>query len=264
MPKPYDSNFAMEPPKDLPLSPKVKSLRKTYQDAKKAIDSYAQENARYRMRDVSEIWESKPRYSSVALEEAKRGLKDAEIAAVEAGKPLPDKDEFLAPVKAKMDEYTRTVSALKTVAQRAKQAYSDAVFSELKDMGLKEAQKTAKAREEWEQAYRAMVAAKATLDLHASLFSWCLSAGGMDFYPTQGHSQGENLEVWELTEDGRLTFEAAKALDYRDYMVKVDGLIEPDPNPPAPVEPWTVKHTPQQHYSKPVGHEYASYVGEVY
>ncbi|GAA4942231.1 hypothetical protein GCM10023238_05070 [Streptomyces heliomycini] len=61
---------------------------------------------------------TKPRYSALALEEAKKELREAEIAAVGAGKPLPDKDEFLAPVRAKMDDYDRTVPALKALAQR--------------------------------------------------------------------------------------------------------------------------------------------------
>ncbi|MFE7238215.1 hypothetical protein [Streptomyces sp. NPDC057580] len=265
MPKPYDANFATEPPADLPLSSKVKNLRKAYQDAEAACERYAQENSRYRSRDVRRIGESKPRYISAALEEAKRELREAEIAAVEAGKPLPDKDEFLAPAKAKADEYDRMASALKVIAQKAKQAYSNALHGELQTMGLKEAEKAAKARDEWERAYRAMAAAKATLDLHAGLFTWCVTAGDMDVHPRTGHSQGENLESWELTEDGRLKFEAAKALDYFDNLVKVGGLIEPDPDPIAPaLSEWAEGRVPAQHYSKPVGHEYANHVGEIY
>ncbi|MEV5983598.1 hypothetical protein AB0L85_01050 [Streptomyces sp. NPDC052051] len=271
MPKTYDSNFAMEPPKDLPLSPKVKSLRKAYQESEEAHAKYVQENSRYRAVNVARVGQLRDNWQIPALEEAKRELTELEIAAVEAGKSLPDKDEFLAPVKAAIDEYDRTVPALKAVAAKAKEVYSDAVFSELKEMGLKEVQKTAKAREEWEKAWNAMVAAKATLELHASLFSWCVTAGGYDFYPTQGNSQGDNLEYWELTKDGRLTYEASLALGFNHTEahlyspVVVDGLIEPDPNPPAPVaEEWTVKHIPAQYYSKPVWDESVSHVGTIY
>ncbi|MFE1289434.1 hypothetical protein [Streptomyces sp. NPDC058751] len=265
MPVRYDANFATEPPIDLPLSPKVKSLRKAYQDAKASHEKYLQENSRYRTMDVTEIWETESRYSSLALEEAKRELRELEIASVEAGKPLPDKDEFLAPAKAKMDEYDRMTSTLQALAKKAQEAYSDALFSDLKVMGLKQAEKAYVARLEWEKAYRAAAAARATLELHAGLFSWCVSVGDMDSHPRKGHSQGENLEYWELADDGRLKFEAAKALEYIDYMVKVEGLIEPDPNPPAPVaEEWTVNHIPAQHYSKPAWHENVNYAGEVY
>ncbi|MFB9346153.1 hypothetical protein ACFFUA_01535 [Streptomyces heliomycini] len=264
MPKPFDANFATEPPVDLPLSPKVKNLRKAYQDAEEAREKYVQENSRYRTRDVREIWETKPRYSALALEEAKKELREAEIAAVGAGKPLPDKDEFLAPVRAKMDDYDRTVPALKALAQKAKQEYSNALLGELKAMGLKEAEKAAKARDEWEKAYKVAMEARTTLELHAGLFSWCLSAGDLDSAPRTGHSQGENLEYWELTEDGRLKFEAARTLEYHDYMVKVEGLIEPDPNPPAPVEEWAASKLPAQHYSKPIWDERVNYVGEIY
>ncbi|MGW7282245.1 hypothetical protein ACWGIV_28945 [Streptomyces sp. NPDC054844] len=265
MPKQYDANFVNEPPSDLPLSPKVKSLRKAYQGAQDAITKYVSENARYRPMDVRRLGESKPRYSAVALEEKKKELREAEIAAVEAGKLLPDKDEFLAPVKAKMDEYKRTVEALKVLAAKAKQEYSNALFGELKTMGLKEAEKAYTARQDWEKAWKAMVAARATLERHASLFSWCVTAGGYEDYPSKGDSQGERLEYWEITEDGRLKFESAKALDFYDNMVKVDGLIEPDPNPPAPVvDEWVVNHIPRQFYSKPLGHEDANHVGDIY
>ncbi|MEW2485798.1 hypothetical protein [Streptomyces sp. NPDC048411] len=265
MPKPYSANFETEPPADLPLSPKVKNLRKAYQDAQESHEKYVQENSRYRTMDVREMWAPKPVHSSIALEEAERELKEAEIAAVGAGKPLPDKEKFLAPAKAKMDEYIRMVEALKVLVEQAKQTYSDALLSELKTMGLKEAEKAAKARDEWEKAYRAVMDARATLELHASLFTWCVSAGSMDAYPRQGHSQGENLEYWELTEDGRLKFDAAVALEYYDFMVKVEGLIEPDPDPIAPAaSEWAEDRIPAQHYSKPVGHEYASHVGEIY
>ncbi|MEV5737239.1 hypothetical protein [Streptomyces sp. NPDC052292] len=199
------------------------------------------------------------------LEEAKRDLKKAEIAAVEAGKPLPDKDTFLAPALAKGDDCNRTVEALKVIAAKAKQEYSAGLLGELKATGLKEAEKAAKARDEWEKAYRAMAEARATLELHAGLFSWCVTAGGYDCHPRKGHSQGENLEYWELTEDGRLKFEAAVAMEYFDDMVKVEGLIEPDPNPPALViDQWTVSHLSAQHYSKPSWHENVSHVGEIY
>ncbi|MFE4721378.1 hypothetical protein ACFRLW_34185 [Streptomyces sp. NPDC056728] len=263
MPKPYDAHFDTEPPSDLPLSPKVKSLRKAYQDAQANHEKYVQENSRYRTRDVSEFWEH-ARYSCAALEEAKRELREAEIACVEAGKPLPDKEEFLAPVTAKVDEYDRTVPALKVLTQKAKEDYSKALFGELQTMGLKEAEKAAKARDEWERAYKVMAAARATLELHAGLFTWCVSAGGMDVHPRKGHSQGENLEYWELAEDGRLKFEAAQALEYFGFWLKVDGLIEPDPNPPESVVEEFKFTLPAQHYSKPVGHEYASHVGEIY
>ncbi|MGW2900480.1 hypothetical protein ACWDAO_39360 [Streptomyces sp. NPDC001212] len=263
MPKPYDTNFEIEPPADLPLSPKVKSLRKVYQDAEAAHEKYIQENSRYRTINVAPVWSSTRQDGSLALEDAKRELREAEIAAVGAKKPLPDKDEFLAPVKNKMDEYDRTVSALKVLAQKAKQEYSHALHGELKAMGLRQAEKAAKARDEWEQAYRAMVAARETMLRHVGLFTFCVSAGDADFHPRHGHSQGERLEVWQLTKDGMLTFEASQELEYPGYLIKVEGLIEPNPNPPEPVKEVEFK-MPPQHHSKPAWDENVSYVGEIY
>ncbi|MFJ7768927.1 hypothetical protein ACIQ1J_11095 [Streptomyces sp. NPDC097107] len=103
---------------------------------------------------------------------------------------------------------------MKVLAAKAEQEYSNALFGELKAMGPKEAEKAYTACLEWEKAWKAMVAARATLELHASLFSWRVTAGGYDTYPSKGDSQSERLEYWEITEDGRLKFESAKALDF--------------------------------------------------
>ncbi|MFE9309749.1 hypothetical protein ACFYM5_18930 [Streptomyces sp. NPDC006706] len=239
MARQYDTNFAMEPPADLPLSTKVKGLRKKYEDAGKAYEKYVQENSRYCTINVAPEWSTIRQDGSIALEDAKRELRHLEIAAVDAGKPLPDKEKALGPVKAKMDEYNRMVSTLKALVQKAKQEYSDAVFDDLQTMGLKEAEKAYKARLEWEKAYRAAMDARATLERHTSLFTWCVSAGGWDTYPTQGNSLGENLEAWALTEDGRLTYEASVEMEfqnsaaYQHSLIEIEGLIEPDPNPPV-------------------------------
>ncbi|MEW2497147.1 hypothetical protein AB0942_26985 [Streptomyces nodosus] len=240
-------NLVSEPPHDLPLSPKVKSLRKAWQDAEEKLTKYRQENSRYITIDVSEIWESKARHSYRALEDAKRELRQLEIAAVAEGKALPNKEVYLGTVKAKKDEVDRTVPALKTLALRSKEEYAQAVYEDLHKMGRVEAKKAYEARLAWEKAYNAMLAAKATLNRHATLFTWCVSAGGWNEFPTHGNSQGENLEAWELTDDGRLTYEASLALDYVDSsafshsLIKVEGLVEPDPNPPAPVEEKEIK-----------------------
>ncbi|MFF0789082.1 hypothetical protein [Streptomyces spiralis] len=236
MTNPHDASFATEPPVDLPLSTKVKALRKAYQDAEEAYTKYRQENAAYAARNVTREYDSKSRYEIPALIAAERELRELEIAAVAAGKPLPDKDRILGPVKAKADEYARTVPALRTLADKAKREYFDALKDELVTMGLKEAQKAAKARQEWESAYNAAMEAKASLERHSGLFTWCVSQGDMETAPRTGHSQGDNLERWELNSDGMLTWEASQALDYLDWLVKVPGLIEPNPNPPAAEE----------------------------
>ncbi|MFJ9247889.1 hypothetical protein [Streptomyces sp. NPDC101776] len=251
MHNPFDKNFTSEPPADLPLSHKVKGLREAYQDAEAACEKCTRENSRYHTRDVRTIGETEPRYSSTALEEATSELRELEIVAVEAGKPLPDKEKHLDPIKAKMDEYKRTVQALKALAQKAKQEYSEALFGDLKAMGLKEAEKAAKAHAEYKKAYEDAINARATLKLHADLFAWCVSSGLSDSTPLSGESRGDNIEAWALTDDGRLSFEASQELGYYGKLVVVPGIIEEDPNPPEPVA-IDLKYTmPSHYYSRP-------------
>ncbi|WP_406351888.1 hypothetical protein OHB56_05200 [Streptomyces sp. NBC_01635] len=247
------ADYIVEPPRDLPLSTKVKALRKEYEDAKAKLSTYKQENARYRTRDVSQVGEVKARYSTPALEDAKADLKALEIQAVKEGKALPDKGKFLGAVKAKTEEYDRTVSALEFLVARARKAFDDGVKEELVPMGRKEAAKAAQARDAWEKAYKAAMAARETLEKHAGLFSYCVTAGGMDVHPRHGHSQGDRLECWELNEDGLLTWEASQELDYGQIPVKVSGLIESDPNPPV-VEEFNDNPKPRYFIAKADGY----------
>ncbi|MFE9974091.1 hypothetical protein ACFYRD_25860 [Streptomyces hirsutus] len=247
------TNYIVEPPHDLPLSTKVKALRKEYEDAKAKLSTYKRENAKYRTRDVSMVGEIKARFSSPALEDAKAELKALEIQAVKDGKALPDKGAFLGKVKAKSEEYDRTVSALEVFVARARKEFSEALSDELVPMGHKEAAKAAQAREAWEKAWKAAQAARETLEKHAGLFSYCVTAGGMDTHPRYGHSQGDRLEYWELNKDGLLTWEASQELDYDQIPEKIDGLIEPDPNPPV-VEEFNYNPKPRYFIASPDGY----------
>ncbi|MFE0960579.1 hypothetical protein [Streptomyces fungicidicus] len=222
----------IEPPQDLPLSTKVTGLRKAYETAIGNLDKCRQENAGYATkRSLNSLDQFV--YYVPAIREAEKELREQEIEAAANGKPLPDRNAVLRPIEAKVDEYKRMVSALETLVTRARNEYVEGVKAELVPMGLKEAQKAAKAREDWEKAWKAAMEAKAALERHSGLFTWCVSAGDMETHPRYGHSQGDNLEYWELDENGRLTFGASQAMDFLDWVVKVPGLIEPNPNPPV-------------------------------
>lgn len=222
----------IEPPHDLPLSTKVKALRKAYEDAKARLDKYRQDNSRYAPRKTLNSLDQYV-YHVSAIREAEKELREQEIAAAAAGKSLPDRDAVLRPIEAKVSEYKRMVPALEALVTRARTEYAEGVKAELVPMGLKEAAKAAKARDEYEAAWKAMEAARAKLERAAGLFTFCVSAGDMDAHPRYGHSQGDNLEYWQLNDAGQLTFEASQELDYLDWVVKVPGLIEPNPDPPV-------------------------------
>ncbi|MEU3661763.1 hypothetical protein AB0E77_18730 [Streptomyces sp. NPDC032940] len=233
-----------EPPKDLPLSSKVKGLRKAYEDAVTKLETYRQENARYAPRRTLNALDQYV-YHVPAVREVERDLREQEIEAAAAGKALPDREKVLRPILAKVDEYKRMVPALEALVTKARNEYEDGVKEDLVPMGRKEAKAAQQARDAWERAYKAMELAKADLERHAGLFTWCVSAGDMDTPPRTGHSQGDHLEYWELTEDGRLTYEASQELDYLEWVVKVPGLIEPNPAPPVTEE---VNHNPKPQY----------------
>ncbi|MEV5868460.1 hypothetical protein AB0L79_17775 [Streptomyces tendae] len=247
------ADTTMNIPEALPLSPKVKALRKAWQDVEANLNKYRQEHSQYAPRKTLNALNEYVSHVP-ALREAEKALKAAEIEAVANSKPLPDRSKVLGPIEKAVEEYRRTVPALEELVTRARKAFEDGVREELVPMGRKEAQKASQARDAWEKAYKAMETARESLELHSGLFTWCVSAGDMDTHPRYGHSQGDHLEYWELTEDGRLSWEASQALDFLDWIVKVPGLIESNPNPPVVEE---VNHNPKPSYflAKDSGHE---------
>ncbi|WP_445279500.1 hypothetical protein [Streptomyces sp. DSM 118148] len=254
MPNPYDANFATEPPADLPYSAKVKGLRKAYQTAVDNLNKYRQENAPYAERNIAQFG---TKVGVPALVEAERELREQEIAAIAAGKPLPDKDAFLGPVKSKAEEYKRMVPTLEALARKAQQEYSEALREDLVPMGLKEAQKAAQARDAYEKAYRAMLTARETLERHAVRFTWCATAGQVDTLPLEGSSAGNNAEAWQIADDGRLTTQAAIELGFEGIGL-IDGLVvmsEPvrDEAAEAEAEFWRT-YKPKMFTAQPAGY----------
>ncbi|MEU2267701.1 hypothetical protein ABZ568_15060 [Streptomyces olindensis] len=256
MHKNYDANFATEPPADLPTSAKVKSLRKAWQDAEAKLSDYQRENARYAQRKTLNALDQHVSHVP-AMQDAEQELREAELAAVEGGKPLPDRDAVLGPVKAKVDEYARTVPALRALVDKAQREWSEALKAELVSTGLKVAAKAQKAREEWERLYKAVMAAREDLERHGSLFTWIATAGQVETLPLDGASTGNRAEAWELSADGRLTTEAAIELGFEGIAL-VDGLVVmPDPvrdeAAEAEAEFWRT-HKPRIHTAKPEGY----------
>ncbi|MFE4581289.1 hypothetical protein [Streptomyces chartreusis] len=223
MHKNYDANFATEPPADLPTSAKVRTLRKTWRDAEAKLSDYQRENSRYAQRKTLNALDQYVTHVP-AMQDAEQELREKELAAVEAGKPLPDKDAILAPVKAKVDEYARTVPALRKLVDKAQREWSDALKAEAVSTGLKVAAKAAEAREEWQRLYEAALAAREDLERQGALFSWVATAGSVETLPLEGASAGNQAEAWELSEDGRLTTEAAIQLGFEGIAL-VDGLV---------------------------------------
>jgi hypothetical protein len=248
----------IEPPQDLQLSKRVLSLRKAYEDAKGRLDKYRQENSRYAPRKTLNSLDQYV-YHVPAIRDAEQELKAAELEAVANGKALPDRHSVLSPIEEKVSEYRRMVPVLEALVSKAHQEYVEGVKAELVPMGLREAKEAQKARDAWEKAYKAAMEAKATLEKHASLFSWIVSEGDIDTHPRCGHSQGDNLEYWELDENGRLTYEASLALDFQSAnvgmssLVKVPGLVEPNPNPPV-TEEFNHNHKPRHFIAKADGY----------
>ncbi|MEU5519540.1 hypothetical protein ABZ759_02245 [Streptomyces sp. NPDC047860] len=218
----------MDIPADLPLSKKVLGLRAKWQDAEQRLSEYKAENASYAPRkDVNAFYETT--YTYPALTKAKKELAEKEVQAVAAGNPLPDRQKVLGPIEKAIADYPRMVAALKTLAEDAYAEFVAGVKAEMTAMGLREAAECQKARDAWEEAWKAAEKARRALEDHGALFSWCATEGAIDTLPLQDSSGGSKAEYFELSGDGRLTTEAAIELGFQGLSLNRDLVVFPEP-----------------------------------
>ncbi|AZM79082.1 hypothetical protein D1J63_32135 [Streptomyces sp. KPB2] len=226
----YDDIFTVAPPADLTLSARLRKLKKAFSDASAAFQKYQRENDIYRSRNVTPYNHHSPRFIVPALVSAEKALQDAETAAVQAGKPLPDKDEFLGPVKAAVAEYERMTPALRRAVTLAQREFSEALYAELATVGRSEMDKATKAHQDYVKALEAAEEAKARLGHAVDNFSWVVSAGAIGRSVWKGWGDGNHNEAWEVLPNGLLSYAAAERLGFINYdLVNVPGLIEDKP-----------------------------------
>lgn len=196
------------------LSKKTADLVRKMEEAEARALAYRRENAEYAKRShmqptrgSAERVFTKP----VALAKAERELAQLDREAVEKGEPLPDRDAFLAPVHAKIQEYARMEPALTKAAEDARLAAEAAVMAELPALASQALEKSRKARADYEAAYEAMEAAKAALKGSVDSFTNIVTRGQVSTAWIRGLNRNGDTyaDCLEFTEDGKLTFAAA-------------------------------------------------------
>ncbi|MFI2504564.1 hypothetical protein [Streptomyces sp. NPDC018972] len=199
----------------------------------KALQDYQLENADY-------VTISTPQGPRVpALVKAEAELRKLDMEAVRNGKPLTNRDEFLAPHKAKAGEYTRTIAALRASYNQAFKDAEEIIIEEMPTLARKALEECTKVHKEYVAAIEAAEDAKARMSAATSRLVWAVSDSQMDRSSGTGWADFSDAEAFEVTEDGRLTRRAAQSLGLESYengsAVAYGELI--DWNGAAPLHP---------------------------
>lgn len=217
------------------LSDTLVELFRKRNEARERFRKYGAENADCRRRDTKSPHDhhAPPQWVVPALAAADRELRELEAKALAEGKPLPDRDGFMAPVRARVAEYERMVPALRKLWDQAEDALAAAVEEELPALAAQAVEGCNKAQKEYRAALGKAEAARARMRASTERFTWAVTAGSRHVPDGRGtiSALGDDLDRWEATEDGRITERSAKALGlitpYANFLA-LDGFVRFD------------------------------------
>ncbi|MFE1240150.1 hypothetical protein [Streptomyces tendae] len=175
-----------------------------------------------------------------AIRKAQGELAALDRAAVKAGKPLPNREEYLKPHKEKAEQYLRTVKVLSAEYDQASRDAEDVITDEMPTLARKSLEECAKVHQEWTAAVEAMEAAESRMNAAVNRLVWAASDSRMNQSAGTGWADYSDTRAFELTEDGRLTRRAAQAIGLETYqggsVVVHDDLVDWDSGA-APLHP---------------------------
>lgn len=219
-----NSLFIKPMPAGFTFSAATKKLITARDNALKKFREYSLTNADYATVSTPQG----PRIPAIVKAEAELIKLDRE--AVAAGKPLLDRGEYLAPHRAKAEEYKRTVAALRASYDQAFREAEDAIIDEMPTLARKALEECSKIHEEYVAAVEAAEKAQAKMHAATSRLVWAASDSHMDRSAGTGWEDFSDVKAFELTEDGRLTRRSAQALGLETYQngsaVVYDELVD--------------------------------------
>ncbi|MBC2867471.1 hypothetical protein [Streptomyces mexicanus] len=218
------------------LSRKAQQVIDAWREAEQRAIAYRRENAEY-IPQYSRSWGGKRVGGDTpALVRAERELKQLDALAVAEGKPLTDRDAYLAPVLAKAEEVARTLPLLDKAAEDRRQEAESAVFNELPALATQALENARKAKANHDKAYEAFLSAQAALKASVDRITNVITMGQVDSAWIRGLNRNgdEYAGVLEFTEDGKLTYKSAWNLHFvggvamNVDMVDLGGLVDLD------------------------------------
>ncbi|MFJ1976192.1 hypothetical protein [Streptomyces albogriseolus] len=152
-----------------------------------------------------------------AMVKAEAELRKMDKESVRNGKPLTPRDDYLAPHVAKVEEYKRTVAALRAAYAEAFKAAEDSIIEEMPTLARKALEECSKVHKEYLAAIEAAEDAKVRMSAATSRLVWAVSDGQMNRSAGTGWADFSDVDVFEVTEDGRLSRRSAQSLGLESY-----------------------------------------------
>ncbi|MFF3928526.1 hypothetical protein [Streptomyces hirsutus] len=206
--------FRTPVPSGFQFSTETKKLIKKRDELTKALAEYRSKNADCQSVNRTPYEHKNPTYVVPAIVTAERQLKDLEIQAIDAGKPLPDKEAHMAPVMARVAEYRRMVPALTGAAQAATEAVDNAIQKEMPSLAKQSMNEANKAQAEYRAALEKAEAARAKMSGSVDRFLWAVSEGVLNAPMGRGWdgSMEDDINAWETDGNDRITADCARTL----------------------------------------------------
>lgn len=214
------SIFHNRVPDGFKYSPETVKALKKRDEVHKRLRDYTSKNADCRPHKRDVYNHTNPTYFVPALIAAERQLRELEIKAAEAGKPMPDREAYMAPVKARVAEYKQTAPALKGAAEKATEAAEKAIHKDMNQLAGQALKECDDAQAEYRDALDEAEAARLRMSASVGRFLWAVSGSTISQPSGVGWvtNLGADVDLWESTDNGTITHECAKSI----------GLIAPN------------------------------------
>ncbi|GAA1434850.1 hypothetical protein GCM10009601_60020 [Streptomyces thermospinosisporus] len=237
-------NISGVPLDGVKLSAKANKKVKAYEDAMARYNKHVAENREFAPPKPYSTVRGPQNLKPPALVKAEKELKELDAKALAEGKPLADRDEFLAPVLKRIEEYKRTEPLLKKAMETAEAEAEAAVAEELPALARQAMDDATKAKQEYEKALEAAQMAQAALSGHIRRFMQYVTGGAVSDARFRGlvGQDDKYLYAWDIEGNGKLSYEGAFSLGlvgagaFNVEMIDLEEFVNPHNEEKTPWE----------------------------
>ncbi|GAA3500297.1 hypothetical protein GCM10019016_074030 [Streptomyces prasinosporus] len=193
------------------LSAATNKRVKAYEDARAAYVKYTSANRDCATPKAYSPFRGDQSPKPAALVNAEKELEKMDAEALAKGQSLTDKDEFLASVHARIDEYKRAEPLLRRAMETAEEAAIEAVRGELSSLSRQAMDAATEAKKAYEEALEKVQDAEAVFRGHMKRFIQYVTGGQVQDARFRGlyvNEAEKYLSAWDV-ENGRLSWDGA-------------------------------------------------------
>ncbi|MGW0081507.1 hypothetical protein [Streptomyces sp. NPDC003393] len=231
------------------LSSSLSKKVKAYEEAHKKYVTYTNANRDCATPKAYSPFRGDQAPKPAALVKAEAELRKLDEEALAKGESLTDRDSFLAPVLARIDEYRRTEPLLKKAMEEADNAARAALEAELPSLARQAMDRATEAKKAYEEALEKVQDAEAQFLGQMNRFIQYATGGQVQRGRYRGlyvNEADKYLNAWDVSENGRLSYEGAWSLGlvgagaFNVDTVDLTDFVNPKDE--SEKTPWVTKH----------------------